>query len=303
MNFIIIMVFLGILAFLLNNNENKNSISPKLPVVQEEKKTDDERFLEALTNVSAADKVILKNVTEKWSLNKYIIDDKINDKLTKIAKDVINKTGINSGNHFHIKSIDHVYIMKDKDKNFRAIMSFFVHDVRNFHTIKIILDIVSINKIIYINHIDIDESGIKNVIKNYDIRLNSHGILSNYNMFDEDTRILLDNYYRTNYKVVELSQDDYITNRSSLFTLDQLVDDYLPANVPTKDSPMFCDKYSFDWDSSSTLLKNNKDCSIQNPSIRSYPNTPYFAPGVVTNNVDQNKYDWLYEIDRGHTLP
>ena len=271
MNFIIIMVFLGILAFLLNNNENKNSISPKLPVVQEEKKTDDERFLEALTNVSAADKVILKNVTEKWSLNKYIIDDKINDKLTKIAKDVINKTGINSGNHFHIKSIDHVYIMKDKDKNFRAIMSFFVHDVRNFHTIKIILDIVSINKIIYINHIDIDESGIKNVIKNYDIRLNSHGILSNYNMFDEDTRILLDNYYRT--------------------------------NVPTKDSPMFCDKYSFDWDSSSTLLKNNKDCSIQNPSIRSYPNTPYFAPGVVTNNVDQNKYDWLYEIDRGHTLP
>ena len=75
MNFIIIMVFLGILAFLLNNNENKNSISPKLPVVQEEKKTDDERFLEALTNVSAADKVILKNVTEKWSLNIYIIDD------------------------------------------------------------------------------------------------------------------------------------------------------------------------------------------------------------------------------------
>ena len=54
-------------------------------------------------------------------------------------------------------------------------------------------------------------------------------------MFDEDTRIMLDDYYRKNYKVVELDKDDYLTERTNLFTLDQLVDDYLPANVPMEE--------------------------------------------------------------------
>ena len=49
-------------------------------------------------------------------------------------------------------------------------MDFFVYDVHNFHTVKIILDVVSIERVIYINHIDIDD-GIKNVIKNYDLEL------------------------------------------------------------------------------------------------------------------------------------
>ena len=56
-------------------------------------------------------------------------------------------------------------------------------------------------------------------------------------MFDEDTRIMLDNYYSTNFNIVELSQEDYLTNRTNLFTLDQLVDNYLPSNVPVEHSP------------------------------------------------------------------
>jgi len=280
--FFIMIVLVSILAIIQKNTPENPEPRIKLPEIV--KKAPEERFVDALSNISSADKVVLKNVKEKWSLRRNLIDDNNNHKLTKIAKDVIDKSGINSGNDFYIKNIENVYIMKDKDNNFRAIMDFFVFDVQNFHTVKIILDVVSIERIIYINHIDIDESGIKNVIKNYDIRTDSHGILSNYNMFDEDTRIMLDNYYRENYKVVELDKDDYLTERTNLFTLDQLVDDYLPANVPVEDSPMFC---------------KGVNCAFENPSYQPYPNTPYQAPGVVTNNVYQNDLDWAFDLDRG----
>ena len=249
MNFIIIIVVLILLVVLSNNNNNDNSLQIKKPVHK------DYSLLESLTNISAADKVTLKNITEKWSLTKDVIDEDLKHKLLRIIKSVVNGASIASGNKYYVKTIENVYIMKDKNNDFRAIMSAFMYDIKNYHTIKIMLDVVSINRTIFINHIDIDESGVKNVIKNYDLKINSQGILSHYDMFDEDTRIMLDNYYSTNFNIVELSQEDYLTNRTNLFTLDQLVDNYLPSNVPVEHSPNFCNKHLYDWDSSSVLKK------------------------------------------------
>ena len=297
MNFIIIIVVLILLVVLSNNNNNDNSLQIKKPVHK------DYSLLESLTNISAADKVTLKNITEKWSLTKDVIDEDLKHKLLRIIKSVVNGASIASGNKYYVKTIENVYIMKDKNNDFRAIMSAFMYDIKNYHTIKIMLDVVSINRTIFINHIDIDESGVKNVIKNYDLKINSQGILSHYDMFDEDTRIMLDNYYSTNFNIVELSQEDYLTNRTNLFTLDQLVDNYLPSNVPVEYSPSFCNKHLYDWDSSSVLKDGPQHCIFQNPSIKPYPNTPYDAPGVVTNNVDQNQYAWLHEPGRVYNPP
>ena len=297
MNFIIIIVVLILLVVLSNNNNNDNSLQIKKPVHK------DYSLLESLTNISEADKVTLKNITEKWSLTKDVIDEDLKHKLLRIIKSVVNGASIASGNKYYVKTIENVYIMKDKNNDFRAIMSAFMYDIKNYHTIKIMLDVVSINRTIFINHIDIDESGVKNVIKNYDLKINSQGILSHYDMFDEDTRIMLDNYYSTNFNIVELSQEDYLTNRTNLFTLDQLVDNYLPSNVPVEHSPNFCNKHLYDWDSSSVLKDGPQHCIFQNPSIKPYPNTPYDAPGVVTNNVDQNQYAWLHEPGRVYNPP
>jgi hypothetical protein len=278
MNFIIILVILVSLIILCHNNVNGgDTLQVKKPILKEN------NLIEALTNISSADKVTLKNIKEKFSLNKKVIDQKLNQKLLEIVKKVINGVGLASENKYYIKTIENVYIMKDENGDFRAILSCFMYDINNYYTIKIILDIVSVNKIIFINHIDIDESGIKNVLKNYDIKINSRGILSNYNMFDEDTRELLDDYYRSNYKIVELSKEDYTTNRANFFTLDQLVLNYLPANVPVEKSPSFCEGNP----------RDNKNCIFRNSSYQPYPNFPYNAPSVITNNVDENQYTWL----------
>jgi len=297
MNFIIIIVVLIALVILNNHSNVGKELQIKKP------RTKEQNLIETLTNISAGDKVTLRNITEKWSLNKKVIDEDLKHKLLTIIKRVINGTSISSGNKYYVKTIENVYIMKDNNGDFRAIMSCFMYDIMNYHTIKLMMDIVSVDRTIFINHVDIDESGVKNVLNNYDIKLNSQGILSHYDMFDEDTRVMLDDYYRTNFKMVELSKEDYETDRTNIFTLDQLVNNYLPANVPVEDSPTFCNKYSDEWDSSSILKKGTENCTFQNPGIRAYPNSPYDAPGVVTNNVDDNIYSWLHEPNRKHNIP
>jgi hypothetical protein len=297
MNFIIIIVVLIALVILNNHSNVGKELQIKKP------RTKEQNLIETLTNISAGDKVTLRNITEKWSLNKKVIDEDLKHKLLTIIKRVINGTSISSGNKYYVKTIENVYIMKDNNGDFRAIMSCFMYDIMNYHTIKLMMDIVSVDRTIFINHVDIDESGVKNVLNNYDIKLNSQGILSHYDMFDEDTRVMLDDYYRTNFKMVELSKEDYETDRTNIFTLDQLVNNYLPANVPVEDSPTFCNKYSDEWDSSSIPKKGTENCTFQNPGIRAYPNSPYDAPGLVTNNVDDNIYSWLHEPNRKHNIP
>ena len=143
-----------------------------------------------------SDKVILTDVEEKWSLNKNTIDIETNRKSLEIVKDVMKNIGLLSKQQFFIKNIENVYVMKDKNGNFRSIISCIIHDIQNFHTIKLIIDVVYFDNIIYINHIDIDESGIKNVLQHYDIKYKSMGILTNYNHFDQNVEVLIDNYYK-----------------------------------------------------------------------------------------------------------
>ena len=78
MNFIIIIVVLILLVVLSNNNNNDNSLQIKKPVHK------DYSLLESLTNISAADKVTLKNITEKWSLTKDVIDEDLKHKLLQL---------------------------------------------------------------------------------------------------------------------------------------------------------------------------------------------------------------------------
>ena len=73
----------------------------------------------------------------------------------------------------------------------------------------------------------------------------------------------------------------------------------MPANIPNEDSPMFCDKYSDTWDKDgvSDIINN---CLYNNRSSSPYPNTPYTAPGVISQRSDENIYDWIKDPARGN---
>lgn len=253
------------------------------------------RLIQLLNKISSADKVILKNITEKWSLNKNIIDNNIKQRVTDLIKKILN--GINgiSEEEFFIESIENLYLMKDKNGNFRCIVNAFIYDVNNYHTIKIVFDITSIRGTEYINMIDIDQSALNNILNRYDVRWKSQGILTKYNMFDEDVRKLLDNYYEKNYRIIPMSNNDLTPDVSGTFNINQLSTMYLPSNIPSKDSPMFCKNKKFKWDSNAIPISTDNNCVMDQSSIQKYPNTPYNAPGVITSAVDENSFSWMRE--------
>jgi hypothetical protein len=288
MDIIVILVIVLLILFLtyknvvdVNDPKNNSFVEPQ------------HRLITLLRNISRADKVILKDVNEKWSLNRNVIDTELNQKITKVIENTLNSIQSISQEKFHIKSIENVYLMKDKFGDFRLIINSFIHDVKNFYTIKLVMDITSINETIYINYIDIDETALNNILNKYDIRWQSQGILSKYNMFDEDTVHLLNDHYRKNYNMIELNRESFTIDTSNTFTMDQLTSMYLPADTPNTNSPVFCEKNKFEWDSKSIPISTDNKCVMHNSSKQPYPNEPYDVPGVVTQRVDENSYSWM----------
>ena len=221
------------------------------------------------------------------------MDVELDSRMTEVVKIIINKIGGIASKGFYVKGVDNMYVMKDDEGNFRCILNTFIYDIKGYYTNKLVMDIVSIDGTFYINFIDIDESSFNNILNTYDIRWESQGILADYDMFDENVQIMLDNYYNSKYKILYLDNETVDKDLSGTYTLDQLIQFHLPANTPTEDSPMFCNKY--DWDGN---LINN--CIYHNRAETPYPNTPYNAPGVITDRSDENIYSWLKDPARGN---
>ena len=255
-----------------------------------------------LSNISSSSKVVLKEVKEKWSLTKQTIDPELNQKVVNLIKKVLTSITYISNIDFYINEINNVYIMKDKYGDFRCIVNADIYDVKNYYTIKLVIDFTSINGIIYLNYIDIDHSALNNLLNKYDIRWKSQGILSQYNMFDEDVQKLLDNHYDKNFNLVKLDRNSYTTDTINTFTLDQLTTNYLPVNTPQSDSPMFGQKNTFNWDSKAIPISTDNSYIMHNSSITPYPNEPYQAPGVVINPNKKNDYDWIRRTSISNSL-
>ena len=305
MDVLFLLVTIIIISFLLHELKlvGENNSKPNLVPVSEKKdkitKTKRNQLTRLLNDISSADKVDLKNVTEKWSMNKDVISVELNEELVHIIRQVITSIEGIIHNKFFVKKIEHAYVMKDKDSNYRCIMSCFIYDIEHYYTVKLVLDVVNVNGELYFNFIDIDESGVQNILNRYDVRWESQGILSNYDMFDENTKIILDNYYNSNYSLLYLDNET-TTDTSGTFTLQQLVNEYLPANTPFANSPVFCKRFSNEWNSYGIPEKVNNNCLNNNIKGREYPNIPYNAPGVITKRTDENTYSWLYDPVRGN---
>jgi len=307
MNTLIIIV--GVLIVLyyfytINENNKTIEITSMIGELKDEDESDivsskKNKLTKLFNDISSADKVSLKNVTEKWSMNKDTMEVQLNEKMTDIIKIVISKIGGISSKEFYVKEIDNMYVMKDDDGNYRCILNCFIYDVKGYYTNKLVMDIVSIDGTIYLNFIDIDESSLNNILNTYDVRWKSQGILADYDMFDENVQVMLDNYYNSKYKILYLDNETIDTDLSGTYTLNQLVQFHLPANIPNEDSPMFCDKYSDTWDKDgvSDIINN---CLYNNRSSSPYPNTPYTAPGVISQRSDENIYGWIKDPARGN---
>ncbi len=295
---ILIITVFYVVSHLINKDIRVVSIDKKNSVFKENKKNG---LIALLNNISSADKVILTNIKEKWIMTKDIIDETLNQEVKGIIKNILLSIENISEYKFHINTIENMYVMKDDAGNYRCILNCFIFEVKKYYTIKLSMDIVFFDGEIYFNFIDIDESSINNIINNYDVKWDAMGILSNYDMFDENTRNILDNYYNSNYEIVFLNNKDITIDKTSTFTMSQLVNSYLPANAPVDEtSPHFCFKNKEQWKSKGIKIINDEyDCPENDNSYQGFPNLPRNGPSVITHNPDKNNHQWLFSYGHG----
>tara|TARA_A100001015_G_scaffold321546_1_gene452880 strand:+ start:383 stop:1366 length:984 start_codon:yes stop_codon:yes gene_type:complete len=320
MNYLFLILLVIIIYFIVNNGKlNRDFLDEKIKYNVIKKELDrhipensfvkpEHKLLNLLNNISSSDKIILMDIVDKESYTSGTISQETNDNITDILKKIISSINNISETDFYIKNIENVYFIKDKFNNLRFIVDTFIYDVKNYYTIRLSVDIVIYNDVTYINYLDIDESAVNNILNKYDIKYHAQGILSKYNMFVEDSESILNKHYKENYKVIgikdntSLEYDKYDT--TGVFTLDQLILNYLPAGTPNAYAPSFCDKDNVKFDKYGVNKMNeiNSDCVAKTNNLVKEPNIPYDAPGVITQRVDFNEYDWLKNPQNGNII-
>ena len=283
------------------------------------------RLLKIFNTISGGSKIKLEGVSSRYIYNKNTIDRSVEERLTDIMKKLINTINHISQNDYYIKQIENVYAMISADKNQRYFIDFFVYDVRNYYTIRLIADIVIIDGEIYINYMNIQTGSNPTILNKYDVKFNDTGILFDGNMFKENIDMLLDSFYRQSFNVIGVKNSSlgytaqdltdvvsmnslrnmYFPSSMTKDTINELekkdlsgyVEMYLPENQETIKSPMFCNKYKVEWDSYGIPNETDitdKACFLnENCTIMTY-NEPINAPGLFNNvRTDVTQYDWL----------
>jgi len=263
-----------------------------------------------LQNIANSPKITLDKVSEKWILTKDTIDQELNNYIIYILNEIIFNLNIIPDNNFKIRSIEKIFVMKDESGNSRSIVDFFLYDNHHFITQKIILDFVLINNRTIINYVNIDISSNSNILNKYDISYQSQGILSNYDMFDENINKRYDQYYIDNYELLhfdkELSYESEGNVEKKIYNkINKLMNKHYSNEIPMFTSPIFCKKYSekFDKNSLPLIKKTSDSCIIHNPTTGPYPNTPYESSSSIKSRVDSNSFDWLYNPSYGNIIP
>ena len=299
----ILVVALMICYFVFSKKVHKKSNSLN-KVVESFKNTTDFnepsfKFFKALDDIKSSDKIILENIQSKCYLTTQTIEQDLKIKVINILKRVISDlNNILKKDEYFINDIEGLYIIKDDKNNYRIITISMIHDVKNYYSVKFLMDLVFFNKEYYLNYLNIDERATNNILNTYDVRQVDHskGILFNQDMVNEDLEDTLNDIYKTNNKILDLS--DIKNTTYNFFNLDILSKYYLPEGVPNMYSSTFCDKYNEkQWDSNGNPVENNnipEACISNNNSIQQILNQPYDAPGVLNDGKNTSGYSWLF---------
>lgn len=292
------------------------------------------RLLKIFSSVSSGTKIKLEGICQKYIYNKNTIDKSVEDRLTAIMKELINTINKIAQNDYYIKQIENVYGLISCDKNQRYFIDFFVYDVKNYYTIRLISDIVIIDNEIYINYLNVQSGSNPTILNKYDIKFNDTGILFDGNMFKENIDALFDSFYKQSFRIIGVRKTDleytnldfsevvsmnslrnmYFPSAISKDTVKELekkdlsgyVEMYLPENQLNIKSPMFCDKYKMNWNSYGIENSNDltdKDCYVNQNSTQTTFNEPWNPPGLFNNErTDATHYDWVLKPSISNSL-
>ena len=293
----------------------------------------EQRLLKVFSSISAGTKVRLQGQCTEIIYTKNTIDKEVNDRLVRITEQMINTLKQVTQQDYFMKRIENVYFQMDSKKNQRYIMDFFIYDIKNYYTIRLIGDIVVLDGEVYINYLNVQSGSNPTLLNNYDVKFNTMGILFDANMFHENIGNLFDNYYMNSFKLIGISDQNPEYNKEDLtevLSLNSLrnmyfpssesgttvqdytnkglagkLESYLPPSQTTIKSPTFCKKSTLSWDSNGIPIQENdnaQSCYANNNSSLAIMNDPYFGPGVIYGRSSNDAYSWLKDPARGNIM-
>lgn len=276
-------------------------------------------------SLSSGAKVKLGGVCEEVVYDKNTIPVEISEGVIRLVRKMIDGIQFVSGQEYYIKGIENLYILHDKRGNNRYIVDFFIYDISNYYTMRLLADIVVVDGEMYMNYLNIQNASSPTLLNNYDIKFDSSGVLFGYDMFHENLSLLFDNYYLKHFKVVGISDSNLEYSKEDLsdvmtvnsFTsgyfpsnvsnnsvrdlqakgLDGYLEMYLPENQATIKDPLFCQKYKQEWDEYGVPIPQEvpSSCLRNNNGAIAKLNDPWFGPGLMYERSSQDEYKWLKE--------
>jgi hypothetical protein len=269
------------------------------------------RLLKIFDSISSSNKIKLEGTCQRFSFTKHTLDTNIEEYITKILKEMIHSLNTISSAEYYLKDIENVYAMMNQKNQKRFIIDFFIYDVRNYYTIRLVTDIAIIQDETYLNYLNVYSGSNQVLLNKYDVKHRGAGILFDSTMFDENIDHYFDTYYESNFKLLKPTDDlttvynvntlrntylpASISNRSieelNKKDLSSYLEMYLPENQNTIKSPLFCEKYTLDWDNKGIFQPkqiDKNDCYFHNEQTFKEMNQPYFSPGVITQRSNDH---------------
>ena len=338
MNYIILIIIIFIIFLIGNNyiNGDKKYMNQDISQLTDQNTgfvKPEHRLLKIFNNISTGSKIKLEGKCSQYIDNKNTITKDLNDKLLLLLKDAIHSINILSNNEYYIKKIENVYSAIDRKSNQRYIIDFFIYDIKNYYTIRLVADIVVVDNDIYINYLNIQSGSNSALLDKYNVKYNSTGILFNADMFHNNLIDIFDSYYKSNFHVVGVNDTNLeysLEDLTNVYTLNSLKNIYLPSNLSHDDiidlnkkdldgylemylpenqnqinSRTFCNKYKLEWDKYGIPNEDNtkdENCYVNNNQTVQEINEPWFGPGVILERISNNKYNWLKDPSIGNII-
>lgn len=351
MNRILIIICILLIAIIIINEVNKKQqykyMDDQLSVVSQPafqlKAAEDikhsgfvnpeHKLIQVLQGMSSGSKIKLTGSCKSLLYTKHTLTETLQNDLLALVKYVLTSLHKLSSQNYYIKEIENAYIQVDKNKNRRFILDFFMYDVQNYYSVRVVCDIVIIDNIVYMNYINILPTSTTNIIDRYNYKFNSQGILIDSDMFQENMDELLNQSYKQHYTIIGVNDtnNDYSDlDLSSVMTLESIANMYLPTyikeseytyykekeldgylekyyppDLKTIQSPQFCQKYkNQEWDNygNPTEQKVKDYCVTDHNQTSIEYNQPWYGPGVMYERSSQDRYSWLKDPERGNII-
>jgi len=270
---------------------------------------------DVLQKYSSGDKIILKGKCHVELYTKYTIDVTMKHKSISLLNGVFKSVYGLTNTLFTVQELNNIYEETDSAGNKRWVIDATLHSVRNYYTVKVIVDVVVYNDDVYVNYVNVNMASNNNIINKYDTTFDDRPILLNVDNFTTNIRSLLDTHYQKNYNVIGI-MDSSLDRRNydldNVLSLNSLLKMYLPANLSpesekdfnrkgidgylemyfppdltTIKSPQFCNKYMNGWDKRSVDLSGNETCVFDHKTTATEFNQPINNPGLF---FDRSSY-------------